>query len=170
MSADGRNTAVLTSEAAQEAFGAALASACHAARPVIFLVGDLGAGKTTLARGFLRGLGHAGSVKSPTYTLIEPYDVAGQRVYHLDLYRVADPGELEFLGLRDLLDDGAILLVEWPERGQGWLPTPDLTIRIDHSADGRRLSWFASGAVGERLAAVLAGKSFNVLDDSRKSS
>lgn len=170
MSGDPRTSVVLGSESAQQDFGMALASVCQGSCPVIFLVGDLGAGKTTLARGFLRGLGHTGAVKSPTYTLVEPYELNGQRVYHLDLYRVADPGELEFIGLPDLLDDGAMLLVEWPERGQGWLPVPDLTIRIEHRPDGRRLSWTASGSLGESLAAALAAKSFNVLGVSRKSS
>jgi tRNA threonylcarbamoyladenosine biosynthesis protein TsaE len=159
----------LYSESAQEAFGAALAAACGDASPVIFLVGDLGAGKTTLARGFLRHLGHAGAVRSPTYTLIEAYEAGGRRVCHLDLYRIADPGELEFLGLRDLIDDGAILLVEWPERGQGWLPAPDLAIRIEHHPDGRRLGWTAVGALGERLAATLAAIAPDVPDFSRKS-
>ena len=122
----------------QERVGALLAAACP--RPaVIYLEGDLGAGKTTLARGFLRALGQAGPVRSPTYTLLEPYDLATGPVFHLDLYRLADAGELEYLGLRDLTGDRAILLIEWPERGTGGLPPPDLRIRITHHGAGRRL-------------------------------
>jgi len=122
----------------QERLGAALAEVCS--RPfVVFLEGDLGAGKTTLVRGFLRALGHAGPVRSPTFTLLEPYELVSGPVFHLDLYRLAHPDELAYLGLRDLLGGQAILLVEWPERGQGELPAPDLRIVIEHLADGRRV-------------------------------
>lgn len=168
MTGERTDTIVLGTEQAQEAFGAALAAACGDASPVIFLLGDLGAGKTTLARGFLRALGHAGAVRSPTYTLVEPYDLGGRWVFHLDLYRVADPGELEYLGLRDFLDDGAALLVEWPERGSGWLPQPDLTIRAEHDPGGRRLTWTSAGALGERLAAALSAQVADLSSLSRK--
>ncbi|HEC16840.1 MAG TPA: tRNA (adenosine(37)-N6)-threonylcarbamoyltransferase complex ATPase subunit type 1 TsaE [Sedimenticola sp.] len=141
-------------EKAQEALGAALAAACPAAC-VIYLEGDLGVGKTTLVRGFLRGLGHAGPVRSPTYTLLEPYDLPGRRCYHLDLYRLADPGELEYLGIRDLLQGDAILLVEWPEKGGGELPAADLIIHIRYDHDGRRLELEPSGARGEQLVSRL---------------
>jgi tRNA threonylcarbamoyladenosine biosynthesis protein TsaE len=144
----------LEGEAAQEALGARLAAACDG-RVLIFLEGDLGAGKTTLTRGFLRGLGHQGSVKSPTYTLIEPYRIGEHRVYHLDLYRVADPGELEYLGLREMLEEEAVLLIEWAERGEGWLPQPDLRIRIRHAASGRALSLSAATATGQRIISAL---------------
>lgn len=105
----------------------------------IHLVGDLGAGKTTLVRGFLRALGHAGAVRSPTYTLIEPYAFEHLTVLHFDLYRVADPDELEYLGVREQSDAGTLWLVEWPERGAGWLPDPELVLLLGHEADGRRL-------------------------------
>ncbi|VAX09344.1 tRNA threonylcarbamoyladenosine biosynthesis protein TsaE [hydrothermal vent metagenome] len=125
-------------ESAQEAVGAALAAVCPPAC-IIYLKGNLGAGKTTLVRGFIRELGHIGAVKSPTYTLLESYDLAGRHCYHLDLYRVADPGELEYLGIRDLLQSDAILLVEWPEKGEGELPQADLIISIHYADGGRRL-------------------------------
>lgn len=120
-----------------EALGEALAGACPAPC-VIHLAGDLGAGKTTLARGFLRGLGHAGPVKSPTYSLLEPYDTPGGRVLHLDLYRLADPDEAAWLGLADHQEDGVRLLVEWPERGAGWVPRADLVVLLEHDDSRRR--------------------------------
>ena len=104
---------------------------------LVFLEGELGAGKTTFARGVLRGLGFAGHVKSPTYTLVEPYEVGNARVYHLDLYRIVEPGELDFIGLEELLNDHAIKLIEWPERGGGRLPAPDVVIAIRPSTVGR---------------------------------
>lgn len=118
---------------------------------VLFLEGDLGAGKTTLTRGMLRGLGHVGAVRSPTYTLLEPYDLGSLQLYHLDLYRLGDPEELEYLGLRDLMRDDAIWVVEWPERGVGLLPPPDLRIRIAHLTAGRRLALSAESAIGEEV-------------------
>lgn len=122
---------------ATEALGARLAPVLiHGG--VVFLSGELGAGKTTLSRALLRAFGHTGAVRSPTYTLVEPYEIDGRPIYHLDLYRIADAGELEFLGLRDWLLPGRLLLVEWPERGQGFLPAPDLHLRLDYDGDGRR--------------------------------
>lgn len=135
---------------AQLAFGEALARLLPP-RLVIYLEGDLGTGKTTLVRGILRGLGHAGPVRSPTYTLIEPYELPAARVYHLDLYRLSDPEELEYLGLRDLSGEDAILLVEWPERGSGTLPPADLTIRIRYQTEGRHLTLTAMTPEGGTL-------------------
>lgn len=131
----------LPDEAATMAFGRRLGE--HAARHgkalIIFLTGSLGAGKTTFSRGFLRGMGHQGRVRSPTYTLLEPYQTDSLPVAHLDLYRLGDPEELEFLGIRELMDEGHILLIEWPERGAGHLPVADLLLVLETDGEGRRL-------------------------------
>ena len=97
---------------------------------VVFLEGQLGAGKTTLVRGLLQAMGHSGAVKSPTYTLLEPYNVQGHEVYHFDLYRVNDPQELEFVGFDEIVDGPGLKLFEWAEKAQGWLPEPDVHVRI----------------------------------------
>jgi tRNA threonylcarbamoyladenosine biosynthesis protein TsaE len=118
--------------------GASLARALSAleAPIVIALEGELGAGKTTLVGGVLGHLGFDGHVRSPTYTLIEPYELANRSIYHLDLYRLITPSEVEALGVRDLLVAGAILLIEWPEKGAGALPSFDLTIQIHYLNEG----------------------------------
>ena len=109
------------------------------AAAVIGLAGGLGAGKTTLARAALRALGVGGTVRSPTYTIAEPYETRIGRIWHLDLYRIADPEELEFVAIRDLVAESAACLVEWPERGGGALPALDCRLTIAPSGHGRRL-------------------------------
>jgi tRNA threonylcarbamoyladenosine biosynthesis protein TsaE len=125
---------------------------------VVALEGELGAGKTTLVGGILNALGVRGHVRSPTYTLIEPYELSDRVLYHLDLYRLADPREVEPLGLRDLLLPRTIVLIEWPERGAGVLPPVDLTIRIqyrhEHEA-GRRIELQWHSPAGRRVAQAL---------------
>ena len=118
----------------------------------IALYGDLGAGKTTLVSGALQALGLASHARSPTYTLLEPYETEELRVYHLDLYRLSSAGELEMLGVRDLLNSRALLFIEWPERGAGWLPTPGVEIHIGYaSAGGRTVELQANDECGRAL-------------------
>lgn len=147
----------LDNEEAQVAFGEALGHALQG-RGLIYLEGELGAGKTTLTRGILRAYGHQGAVKSPTYTLVEPYELGSQRVYHLDLYRLSDPEELEFIGGRDVLADDALCIVEWPSRGEGWLPTADLRLFLKVAAQGRLVSLMAGSDQGRHMLARLQSK------------
>jgi tRNA threonylcarbamoyladenosine biosynthesis protein TsaE len=142
----------------QGALGARLAGLLPP-RLMVTLAGDLGTGKTTLVRGLLRGLGHSGPVRSPTFTLVEPYELDRVRVYHLDLYRLADPEELEYLGLRDMAGEEAVLLVEWPERGAGALPPVDLAVTLHYQPPGRRLVLTARSRTGARLLESLAASS-----------
>jgi tRNA threonylcarbamoyladenosine biosynthesis protein TsaE len=117
---------------------------------ILFLRGNLGAGKTTFARAMLGALGVGSRIKSPTYSLIESYTVHDLSIHHLDLYRIADPGELEWLGLPDLLQNRFLLLVEWPERGETSLPKPDLTIALAHASQGRDLQATAETNRGDQ--------------------
>lgn len=144
----------LADEAATEALGAALANVL-APGMLVFLRGQLGAGKTTLVRGMLRALGHEGPVRSPTYALVESYRVAGFELHHFDLYRLTDPEELEFIGLRDFLGGDAICMIEWPERGDGMLPRADMEIELHVSDRGRRARLRAYGSGAVRMLARL---------------
>jgi len=144
----------LDSEEAQVAFGEALGHVLQG-RGLVYLEGELGAGKTTLTRGILRAYGHQGAVKSPTYTLVEPYELGSQRIYHLDLYRLSDPEELEFIGGRDVLADDALTIIEWPSRGEGWLPMPDLRLCLEVAIQGRLASLSACSDLGTHMLALL---------------
>jgi len=148
-------TLPLADEEAMVAFGGQLARVTQG-RGVIFLEGDLGAGKTTLSRGIIRGLGHVGAVKSPTFTLVEPYEIGEVRAFHFDLYRLEDPEELEFMGIRDYFDGDTLCLIEWPQKGAGFLPKPDLTITISPLDAGRSLKLSAQGSRGESWCETLA--------------
>ncbi|MCX7086226.1 MAG: tRNA (adenosine(37)-N6)-threonylcarbamoyltransferase complex ATPase subunit type 1 TsaE [Methylococcales bacterium] len=108
-------------------------------KSIIFLQGDLGVGKTTLVRGFLRAAGYEGVVKSPTYNIVEEYSIGDLKVFHFDLYRVVDPEELEWIGIRDYFDQQAVCFIEWPDKGGGFLPRPDKVITIVVKGDGREV-------------------------------
>lgn len=140
----------LADEAATEQLAAKVATAIKCPL-VVYLHGELGAGKTAFCRGVLRALGHQGAVKSPTYTLVEPYQVDHLRIHHFDLYRLADPEELEFMGIRDYFADDTVNFIEWPERGQGWLPAADLDIRLYYHGDGRKIQFQGRTQAAEQL-------------------
>ncbi|MFT4614188.1 MAG: tRNA threonylcarbamoyladenosine biosynthesis protein TsaE [Bacteroidia bacterium] len=144
-------------ETAMVALGARLAAASEPGL-VIFLEGDLGMGKTTFSRGVIQALGHSGAVKSPTYTLVEPYELGQWQVYHFDLYRLGDPEELEFMGIRDYFGDLSLCLVEWPERGLGALPPADLVINMELEDCGRRLGFTGATEKGIRVLARMSAE------------
>jgi len=137
----------LADEAAQTRFGEHLASLLPAAL-LVNLYGDLGAGKTTLVRGLLRGLGHSGRVRSPTFTLMETYETASRSLCHLDLYRLGNMDELEMLGIRDYLDGNWTVWVEWPQRVPELAQRADIDMTLEYSGDGRTLSMNARTEAG----------------------
>jgi tRNA threonylcarbamoyladenosine biosynthesis protein TsaE len=144
---------IAITEADTEAVGGRLARALPTGVTTALQVqlhGDLGAGKTTLARGFLRALGHAGIVRSPTYTLVETYELSAVTVVHADLYRLRDPDELEALGLRDLAVPGHVWLIEWPQRAGNGLPSPDLNVTLVGRPAGHEIEIGAASAAGQQ--------------------
>lgn len=147
----------LANEAETERLGQHLAHAILSAKQgfTVFLQGTLGMGKTTLSRGLIRGLGHQGSVKSPTYTLVEPYEHLSPIAYHFDLYRLGDPEELEYVGIRDYFQGDNVCLIEWAERGQGILPEADLVIRLETQDEGRSAAILAQTDRGSQLVEAL---------------
>jgi len=149
------NTTLISPEATAE-FGRKLGRALDQ-RGVVFLNGTLGAGKTTLCRGLLRGLGYQGAVKSPTFTLVEPYELAEASVYHFDLYRLAHPDELEYLGVEDYFTAESLCLIEWPERGVGCLMAPDLELTMTvQTEECRQVAVHARSTKGEQAVKRLA--------------
>ncbi|MGM0630176.1 MAG: tRNA (adenosine(37)-N6)-threonylcarbamoyltransferase complex ATPase subunit type 1 TsaE [Pseudomonadota bacterium] len=122
---------------------------------VVYLKGELGAGKTAFCRGVIQSLGHCGAVKSPTYTLVEPYQLQGWRIHHFDLYRLADPEELEYMGIRDYFAEDTLNFIEWPDKGYGWLPGADIEIRIEYAGEGRKITFSALTEAGQRIIKTL---------------
>ena len=134
------------------------ASLAHLIHPplVIYLRGDLGTGKTTFARGFIRALGHSGRVKSPTFSLQESYMLERATLFHFDLYRIQDPGELEFIGIRDAAGEAdTICLIEWPERGTGKIPGADVELAFRYAGEGREVDFHGRSAKGRSVIKLL---------------
>lgn len=144
----------LPDEAATLAFASKLASVVTDGM-ILFLHGDLGAGKTTFTRGFLRGLGYTEKVKSPTYTLVEPYEIKDKKIFHFDLYRLDDPQELHFIGIQDYFFPQSICLIEWPEKGSPFLPQPDLACYIEFRDQGREMRLLAHTQKGDAVLKAL---------------
>jgi len=148
-------TLQLPDESATLALGAQLASYCPQQQFSIYLEGELGAGKTTLVRGLLHELGHQGKVKSPTYTLVERYKTTHKIIYHFDLYRLLSPEELDYLGLDDYFQDHNLCLIEWAQQGEGYLPTPDMELKLIYNGKQRIAQLIPLSAAGKILCSKL---------------
>ena len=144
----------LSNTEATEQYGAALWTILPE-QGVIFLQGDLGVGKTTLVRGFLRAAGFTGAVKSPTFTLVEEYSLAERKIFHFDLYRLNDPEELEWMGIRDYFAPNSLCFIEWAERGTGFLPSPDAIISLTVQDLGRNISFSTLLEKQKKIISVL---------------
>lgn len=148
-------TQFIQNEQAMCAFGQQLMRticSISATQPIVLYInGELGAGKTTLSRGMIQGLGYQGNVKSPTYTLVEEYNIASKNIYHFDLYRLSDPEELEFMGIRDYFGANCICLIEWAERGNGILNPADLFVNIHYHQQARQLELVANSNIGTQI-------------------
>jgi len=142
---------ILDNETATLKLGQQIALNCPSQHFTIHLEGELGAGKTTLTRGLLRQLGHQGNVKSPTYTLVEHYNLSGRPIFHFDLYRLADPEELDYLGLDDYLSHNSLCLIEWASQGQGFLPKADLIITLTYHDHRRQVELTALSPLAEKM-------------------
>ena len=129
---------------------------------IIYLNGGLGAGKTTLTRGVMRGFGYEGAVKSPTYTIIEPYEFQKSQIYHFDLYRLAHAEEVEFLGAEEYFSSKNLCLIEWPERGQGFIPSADLVIELAQKGNGRSVSCMSHTEKGLKIVKRLTERGRNL--------
>jgi tRNA threonylcarbamoyladenosine biosynthesis protein TsaE len=143
-----------------EQLGGKLALATPGGGAVYFLYGALGTGKTTLVRGFLKALGHTGPIKSPTYTLVETYQLGGCSIHHFDLYRIADPEELEYLGIRDYFDGESLCLVEWPERGAELWVRPDVAVHIHYQDAHRKVEIEGISPCGEIILSGISSFSY----------
>ncbi|MFW5426897.1 MAG: tRNA (adenosine(37)-N6)-threonylcarbamoyltransferase complex ATPase subunit type 1 TsaE [Methylophagaceae bacterium] len=148
----------LADEAATLELGARIAKLCPQQQFTIHLEGELGAGKTTLCRGLLGELGHQGKVKSPTYTLVEQYNLANRSVFHFDLYRLIDPEELDYIGLDDYMNSDSLCLIEWPQQGGNYLPSPDIIIKLKYDENCRQASLLNCSDAGAILCAKLDSK------------
>ena len=151
----------LADEAATLELGREIAQLCLNQALTIHLEGQLGAGKTTLSRGLLYGLGHTGKVKSPTYTLVEEYELATATVYHFDLDRLSDPEELDYIGLDDYLCGKAICLFEWPKQGGDYLPKPDMVISLQYQNTARQADITAFSSAGKAIYQQLQQNTVN---------
>ena len=140
----------LKNETETKAIGEKVAS-CLKGSEIIYLKGDLGTGKTTLVRGALNKLGFTGSVKSPTYTIVEPYTIDNYIIYHFDLYRLNDPEEIESLGIRDYCDGQSICFFEWPEKGGNLLPNADVLLILSYHEEGRKVELIGQSEAGDKI-------------------